>query len=42
MPLDCRKIADEVYALANDPHDPLAPYVKEALEVIDHCLDTHR
>ncbi|KAJ3507496.1 hypothetical protein NMY22_g16910 [Coprinellus aureogranulatus] len=42
MALDCRKIADEVYALAKDPHDPLAPLVKEALEVIDHCLDTHR
>ena len=39
--MDCKRIAEGVYALANSPDDPLAPLVKEALEVIDHALDTH-
>jgi FAD synthetase len=39
--MDCKKIATEVYALAGQHSDPLAPLVKEALEVIDQCLDTH-
>ncbi|KAG6919147.1 hypothetical protein DXG01_008954 [Tephrocybe rancida] len=38
--MDCRKIAEQVYGLANSD-DPLAPMVKEALEVIDQGLDTH-
>ncbi|KAG5644007.1 hypothetical protein DXG03_009222 [Asterophora parasitica] len=38
--MDCRKIAQEVYDLAGS-NDPLAPMVKEALEVIDQGLDTH-
>lgn len=38
--MDCRKIAQEVYDLAASD-DPLAPMVKEALEVIDQALDTH-
>ncbi|KDR77115.1 hypothetical protein GALMADRAFT_95781 [Galerina marginata CBS 339.88] len=38
--MDCRKIANDVYALANSS-DPLAQAVKEALGVIDECLDTH-
>ncbi|KAJ3563165.1 hypothetical protein NP233_g9116 [Leucocoprinus birnbaumii] len=38
--MDCTKIAEEVYDLAESDH-PLAPLVKEALEVIDQCLDTH-
>ena len=39
--MDCKKIATEVYALAGQQSDPLSPLVKEALEVIDQCLDTH-
>lgn len=39
--MDCKCIAGGVYALANSPDDPLGPLVKEALEVIDHALDTH-
>ncbi|KAF6751138.1 hypothetical protein DFP72DRAFT_851082 [Ephemerocybe angulata] len=39
--MDCKKIARDVYTLAEDPQDPLAPFVKEALQVIDQCLDTH-
>ena len=39
--MDCKRIAEGVYSLANSPDDPLAPLVKEALEVIDHALDTH-
>ncbi|KJA23831.1 hypothetical protein HYPSUDRAFT_558928 [Hypholoma sublateritium FD-334 SS-4] len=39
--MDCKAIADQVYALAADGADPLGPVVKEALEVIDHCLDVH-
>lgn len=38
--MNCRKIALEVYELANSD-DPLAPLVKEALDVIDEGLDTH-
>ncbi len=38
--MDCKKVAEEVYALAESDHY-LAPLVKEALEVIDQCLDTH-
>lgn len=40
--MNCKEIAQQVYDLAENRHDPLAPLVKEALEVIDHCLDTHR
>ncbi|KAJ2915750.1 hypothetical protein MD484_g4670, partial [Candolleomyces efflorescens] len=40
--MNCKDIAQQVYGLAENPNDPLAPFVKEALEVIDHCLDTHR
>ena len=40
--MGCKKIARDVYALAESPSDPLAPFVKEALQVIDQCLDTHR
>ncbi|KAG6875684.1 hypothetical protein C0992_002836 [Termitomyces sp. T32_za158] len=38
--MDCKNIAHEVYGLA-DSDDPLAPMVREALEVIDCGLDTH-
>ncbi|TFK42376.1 hypothetical protein BDQ12DRAFT_676104 [Crucibulum laeve] len=38
--MDCRKIGQELYDLAQS-NDPLAPIVKEALDVIDECLDTH-
>lgn len=38
--MNCKKIAEEVYGLAESDHQ-LAPLVKEALEVIDQCLDTH-
>ncbi|KAF8065067.1 hypothetical protein FPV67DRAFT_1501356 [Lyophyllum atratum] len=38
--MDYRRIAQEVYDLA-DSDDPLAPMVKEALEVIEEGLDTH-
>ncbi|KAJ7043388.1 hypothetical protein C8F04DRAFT_1072016 [Mycena alexandri] len=38
--MDCKKVAETVYDLANS-QDPLAPLVKEALEVIDCALDTH-
>ncbi|KAF8892881.1 hypothetical protein BD779DRAFT_1436325 [Infundibulicybe gibba] len=38
--MDCHAIAREVYDLANSD-DPLAPSVKEALEVIDSSLDDH-
>ena len=41
FPMDCKKIATEVYELAGQESDPLAPLIKEALEVIDQCLDTH-
>lgn len=41
--MDYKTVAEQVYNLANaDPaKDPLAPLVKEALEVIDQSLDTH-
>jgi FAD synthetase len=41
--MDRRAIADQVYGIAALPGDadPLGPLVKEALEVIDYCLDTH-
>lgn len=39
--MDCKNIAVQVYDLAGS-HDPLAPLVKEALDVIDQALDTHR
>ncbi|CAA7266230.1 unnamed protein product [Cyclocybe aegerita] len=40
--MDCRRIADQVYNLADaGTSDSLTPLVKEALEVIDCCLDTH-
>lgn len=38
--MDCKSIALEVYNLAAS-NDPLAPLVKEALNVIDKGLDTH-
>ncbi|KAJ7704428.1 hypothetical protein B0H17DRAFT_921242 [Mycena rosella] len=38
--MDCKKVADAVYDLAVS-QDPLAPLVKEALDVIDSALDTH-
>ena len=38
--MDCRNIALEVYELAASD-DPVAPLVKEALDVIDEGLDTH-
>jgi hypothetical protein len=38
--MDCRNIALQVYELAAS-EDPLAPLVKEALDVIDEGLDTH-
>jgi len=38
--MNYKKIADEVYALAESDHQ-LAPPVKEALLVINQCLDTH-
>jgi hypothetical protein len=34
------RIAREVYDLANSS-EPIAPLVKEALDVIDHGLDSH-
>jgi hypothetical protein len=39
--MDCKKIAAEVYELAGQQSDLLAPLVKEALEVIEACLDTY-
>lgn len=41
MPMDCNKVAEAVYGLANSQNDPLAPLVKEALDVIEEALDTH-
>ncbi|KAJ6613645.1 hypothetical protein B0H10DRAFT_1783471 [Mycena sp. CBHHK59/15] len=38
--MDCKRVAEIVYDLANS-QDPLAPFVKEALDVIDAALDTH-
>lgn len=38
--MDCKRIAIEVYELAEST-DPIAPLVKEALEVIDQSLDSH-
>lgn len=38
--MDCRKIAEDVYNLANS-EDQLASVVKEALDVIEDCLMTH-
>jgi len=38
--MDCKRIAREVYDLASSA-DPLAPLVKEALDVIDSGLDSH-
>jgi FAD synthetase len=40
MALNCRDIATEVYNLA-DSREPIAPLVKEALEVIDQALDIY-
>ncbi|KAF5384311.1 hypothetical protein D9615_003387 [Tricholomella constricta] len=40
LPMNCKKIAQEVYDLASS-NDPLAPMIKEALQVIDQGLDTH-
>jgi FAD synthetase len=40
MALSCRGIAREVYELA-DSREPIAPLVKEALQVIDQALDTY-
>ena len=41
--MNYKAIAEQVYGLAKvDPsEEPLAPLVKEALEVIDQSLDTH-
>ncbi|KAF9011917.1 hypothetical protein BDQ17DRAFT_1345111 [Cyathus striatus] len=39
--MDCKKIAQELYDLAATPNDPLAPPVKEALDVIEECIGTH-
>jgi FAD synthetase len=41
--MNCKTIAEQVYDLgkADPSEEPLAPLVKEALEVIDQCLDTH-
>ena len=41
--MNCKSIAEQVYGLAqaDKTEEPLAPLVKEALEVIDQCLDTH-
>ncbi|KAJ7291295.1 hypothetical protein C8J57DRAFT_1272170 [Mycena rebaudengoi] len=38
--MDLKEVAQTVYDLANS-QDPLAPLVKEALDVIDEALDTH-
>jgi hypothetical protein len=38
--MDRASIAIAVYTLAESPH-PIAPKVKEALEVIDEALDIH-
>jgi len=38
--MNYKKIADEVYSLGESNHQ-LALQVKEALLVIDQCLDTH-
>lgn len=38
--MNCKKVAEEVYNLAIS-ENPLAPLVKEALDVIDDALDTH-
>lgn len=38
--MDFREIALEVYELAASD-DPIAPLIKEALDVIDEGLDTH-
>ncbi|KAK7007712.1 hypothetical protein R3P38DRAFT_3212266, partial [Favolaschia claudopus] len=37
---DCKDVAKTVYDLANS-QDPLAPLVKEALDVIDEALEIH-
>jgi len=39
LPMDSRKIAQEIYNI--DPNDALYAPVKEALDVIDECLDIH-
>ena len=31
--MECKRIAEGVYALGNSPYDPLTPLVKEALQV---------
>jgi len=38
--MNYKKIADEVYSLGESNHQ-MALQVKEALLVIDQCLDTH-
>ncbi|KAK7042470.1 FAD synthetase [Favolaschia claudopus] len=38
--MDCKDVAKTVYDLANS-QDPLAPLVKEALDVIDEALEIH-
>jgi FAD synthetase len=38
--VDLKQIAEQVYSLATSD-DPIAPLVKEALDVIDEGLDSH-
>ncbi|PFH51139.1 hypothetical protein AMATHDRAFT_75117 [Amanita thiersii Skay4041] len=38
--MHCNNISEKVYTLASSK-DPLAPLVREALDVIEQCLDTH-
>lgn len=39
--MDCRRVSQEVYDLAQSPDDELGPLVKQALDVIDETLDAH-
>ena len=41
MMLDRHKIAADLYSLASSQFDPLSSLVREALDVIDGCLDSH-
>ena len=38
--MDYQKIATDVYNLA-EADEPIAPLVREALQVIDQCLDQY-
>jgi hypothetical protein len=39
--MDFSKIHDEVYSLARSQSEPIGSRVREALDVIEECLEAH-